>query len=81
MFFGQETTFKLFAWEHGITIQHYHANNGRFVDNTWLEGLTQENQSITYCGVNAHHQNGIAEYRIRDLKEQVHTMILHAQHL
>jgi hypothetical protein len=72
--------FELFCRDNGVKIKHYHADNGRFVDNAWKESLLQENQSITYCGVNAHFQNGIAERRIRDLKEQGRTMILHAQH-
>ena len=33
----------------------------------------------TYCGVNAHHQNGGAEKRIRDLQEQARKMLLHAE--
>ena len=33
---------------------------------------------LTYCGVNAHFQNGIAEKRIRDLQEQARIMLLHA---
>ena len=72
--------FELFASKRGVKVRHYHADNGRFVDNAWKEGLEQENQGITYCGVNAHWQNGIAERRIRDLKEQARTMVLHAQH-
>jgi hypothetical protein len=72
--------FELYAREHGIKICHYHADNGRFADNAWKEALLEENQAITYCGVNAHWQNGIAERRIRDLKEQSRTMLLHAEH-
>jgi hypothetical protein len=58
----------------------YHADNRRFVDNAWKDSLLEENQGITYCGVNAHWQNGIAERRIRDLKEQSRTMLIHAEH-
>jgi hypothetical protein len=36
-------TFELFARECGVRIQHYYADNGRFVDNAWKEGLAQEN--------------------------------------
>lgn len=72
--------FERFAGQHGATIQHYHADNGRFVDNAWIQDLAKHRQTITYCGVNAHFQNGIAERRIRDLKEQTRTMLLHAQH-
>jgi hypothetical protein len=72
--------FELYARERGVRVRNYHADNGRFVDNAWKEGLAQEDQGITYCGVNAHWQNRIAERRIRDLKEQTRTMLLHAQH-
>jgi hypothetical protein len=53
---------------------------GRFVSSACKESLLQENQRITYCGVNVHWQNGVAERIIRDLKEQTHIMLLHAQH-
>lgn len=72
--------FETYARDHGVKIHHYHADNGRFVDNAWVDSLEEEGQRITYCGVNAHWQNGIAERHIRDLKEQARTMLLHAQH-
>jgi hypothetical protein len=67
---------ELFARERGIIVKNYHADNGRFVDNAWKDSLLEENQEITYCGVNAHCQNGIAERRIRDLKEQSRMMLI-----
>jgi hypothetical protein len=72
--------FELSARERGITIHHYHADNGRFVGNAWKNALLEENQGINYCGVSAHWKNGIAEPRIRDLREQSRTMLLHAEH-
>jgi hypothetical protein len=66
--------FETYAGDRGITVQYYHA------DNAWVNSLDEEGQSIIYCGVNAHWQNGITERRIRDLKEQARTMMLHAQH-
>eukprot|EP00978_Attheya_sp_CCMP212_P015226 scaffold39205_cov33-Attheya_sp.AAC.1 len=36
-------------------------------------------QTISFCGVNAHWQNGIAEKKIRDLTEQARTILLFAQ--
>ncbi len=69
--------FERFASTHGVTIEHYHADNGRFADNLFREAVQQSGQSITYCGVGAHHQNGIAERRICDLTEHARTMLLH----
>jgi len=63
-----------------VIVKNYHTDNGRFVDNTWKGALEEERQGIIYCCVNAHWQNGIAERRIRDLKEQARTMLLHAEH-
>jgi hypothetical protein len=36
-------------------------------------------QKLTFCGVNAHFQNGIAERAIHDLSESVQKQLLHAK--
>jgi hypothetical protein len=71
--------FEAFARNMGVRIQHYHADNGRFADNLFMNAVKQQQQTIYFCGVNAHFQNGIAEKRIRDLQEQARTMMLHAK--
>ena len=73
-------SFERFAWDHGVKILHYHADNGRFADNGFIQACKDNNQGITYCGVNAHFQNGVAEKRIRDLQEQARTMLLFTVH-
>ena len=73
-------SFERFARDHGVKILHYHADNGRFADNGFIQACKDNNQGITYCGVNAHFQNGVAEKRIRDLQEQARTMLLFAVH-
>ena len=72
--------FKCFASTNGVTTEHYHANNGHFMENIFWEAIQQSGQSITYCGIRAHHQNGIDEWRICDLMEYTRTMLLHTQH-
>lgn len=72
------------AWEryakaHGVTIKHYHADNGIFAEKAFVMAVQTKGQTITYCAVNAHHQNGRAEKKIRDLQETARTMILHAK--
>ena len=54
-------SFERFARDHGVKILHYHAENGRFADNGFIQACKDSNQGSTYCGVNAHFQNGVAE--------------------
>ena len=71
--------FEAYAREQGVdTIRHYHCDNGRFADNLWKKDVRQKGQSISFCGINAHFQNGRAEKRIRDLRESARTSLLHA---
>ena len=61
-------------------IQHYHADNGRFADKGFINNCHLNNQRLTFCGVNVHFKNGIAEKRIRDLQEATRTSLLYALH-
>jgi transposase InsO family protein len=71
--------FEKFALSHGVHIKHYHADNGRFKDNLFTKSIEDKGQTISFCGVGAHHQNGIAEKRIGDLQRRATTLLLHAQ--
>ena len=71
--------YEAFCDQNGLQVKHYHADNGRFADNSFINDVRSKKQTISYCGVGAHHQNGIAEKRIRDLTEQVRKMLLHAR--
>jgi len=62
----------------GITIKAYHADNGIFRAHKWMDACKNNSQRLTFAGVNAHHQNGIAERRIRELQEMARTMMVHA---
>ena len=64
--------------QRGVKILHYHADNGRFADNAFINDCKTQGQGLSYCGVNAHFQNGIAERRIRDLQEQTRTSMVYA---
>ncbi|KAL7485090.1 hypothetical protein ACHAW6_010683 [Cyclotella cf. meneghiniana] len=70
--------FEQFAANHFVTIEHYHADNGRFADNAFINHCSQRQQRLTYCGVNAHFQNGLAERAIRDITEVGRKQLLHA---
>ena len=72
--------FERVAEQHGVRILHYHCDNGRFADKAFVDDVRAGHQTITFCGVGAHHQNGVAERRIRDITETAHTSLLHATH-
>ena len=71
--------FEMWALLFGVSIRHYHCDNGRFQDNAWKGHCTRQRQAITYCGVNAHHQNGRAERAIRDIQNTARRQLLHAK--
>jgi hypothetical protein len=70
--------FELHAESFGVKVKQYHADNGRFQDIAFKTHCEQHGQSLTFCGVNAHFQNGRAERRIRDLQDGARTSLLHA---
>jgi hypothetical protein len=70
--------FKQFAADHGVRILHYHCGNGRFKDNAFQQSCEEARQQLTFCGVNAHFQNGIAEQAIQDLSDSARKQLLHA---
>ncbi len=59
--------FEHFAKQHGVCILYYHWDNGQFADNTFKNSCSAKGRRLTFCGVSAHSQNGIAEKAIRDL--------------
>ena len=64
---------------HGHEVKCYRADNGRFTDNDFVASIKEANQTLTLCGVGAHHQNGIAEARIKILSLGCRTLLLHAK--
>jgi hypothetical protein len=70
--------FERVASSYGVKIQRYHLDNGRFADNAWMQYSARNNQISTMCGVNAHHQNGKGERRIRQLQDITRTSLIQA---
>ena len=80
---SEETVMAKHAFEsstnqRGVKILHYHADNGRFAYNTFIADCKAQRQGLSFCGVNAHFQNGVAERNIRHLQEQARTSLLYA---
>ena len=64
-----------------MNIKHYHADNGRFGEKKFTDDVKACSQRITFCGVGAHHQNGITENAIKQLTLISRTLLVHAQDL
>ena len=47
---ANETMEKVMA-QAGRYVKHYHADNGRFVDNGFINTINTKDQKITFCGV------------------------------
>ena len=62
----------------GVHVKGYHADNGIFRAHKWVNSCRHKQQSLSFAGVNAHHQNGYAERRIRELQESARAMLIHA---
>jgi hypothetical protein len=75
-----KVAFERFATKVNVKVKSYQADNGRFAENKFMEAVKEAGQTITFCGVNAHFQNAVAERRIRTLQDQARTMLIHAQY-
>jgi hypothetical protein len=57
--------FECFAKQFDIKIKHYHDDNAPFGANEFKSDIANQDQELTFSGVGAHHQNGVAERSIR----------------
>jgi hypothetical protein len=72
--------FVRFASRHNVIVKHYHCDNGIFASQKFRAAVDRSNQTLTFCGVNAHHQSGVAERRIQDLADRTRSMLVNACH-
>ena len=70
--------FERLAHSHGVKVLNYRADNGRFSDSSFKKDCELKNQGLTFCGVGAHHKNGIAERMIQTLTLSALAMLVHA---
>jgi hypothetical protein len=60
-------------------VKSYHADNLRFNDSNFTASCIKGGQQISFCGVGAHHQNGIAEAKVKEVSYAARTLLLHAK--
>ena len=70
--------FKAYVNISRVKVKGYHTDNGVFCANKWVENCIKQGQSLTFAGVNAHHENGICEQRIQLLQDLTCTQLIHA---
>ncbi len=62
----------------GRRLTSFHADNGVFTSQEFREDLARKQQTISFSGVGAHHQNGVAERHIKTISYLARAMLLHA---
>jgi hypothetical protein len=63
------------------SVKHYQADNGQFSDKVFLAACNNLNQTIEFCGVGTHHQNGIVENRNKQLTQTARVLLLHGMRM
>ena len=60
-------------------VKSYHEGNLRFDDSSFTVSCIKGGQQIYFCGVGVHHQNGIAEAKVKEVSYAARTLSLHAK--
>ena len=66
------------AFDAGIRIKRYHADNGIFVSEEYRNELELKEQVLDLSGVGAHFQNGKSERHIRTICALARAMMIHS---
>ena len=64
---ASKVAYERVAAAHGVKVQAYHADNLRFNDSNFRKACVVAGQKLSFCGVGAHHQNAIAEAKIKEV--------------
>ena len=70
--------FEQLAMEMGVKVDSYHTDNGIYKSRAFTEELASNYQSITFSGVGAKWQNGVAEGAINIVVSRARTLMLHS---
>ena len=63
--------------EIGVTVKHYHGDNGVYTSKAFQEDLENKHQSMSHSGFGAHDQNGVAERAVQKVVNSARAMMLH----
>ena len=65
------------AHDLGRKIESYHSDNGIFAQKEFKDHCEHQKQKLSFCGVGAHHQNGIAEINIKTVCNLARANLIH----
>ena len=68
--------FEAFAARHGVKLRNFRTDNHPFNSKEFLEDLDLQDQTITFSGVGAHHQAGVAERAIQTVTHWARAMMM-----
>jgi hypothetical protein len=71
-------SYERLCMDNGVVVQDYLTDSGAFKANKFVSHIHDTQQLLCYCGTNAHHQNGVAEWVIQSISNMARAMILHS---
>ena len=60
-----------------VSIKAYHSDNGVFASKEFRNHCSSQRQKLSFSGVGAHHQNGVAERSIQTVSKMARSNLLH----
>ena len=75
-----KSAYELMAATFGIRVKKFHTDNGIFAEESFKSDVSDNNQTIRYCGVGAHFENRITKAAIKQLREKSRTILIHVNH-
>ena len=63
--------------EYNVSFKKYHGNNGVYATRLFKASCEALNQTHDFCGVGAHHQNGVAERMFHTIVQRACSMLPH----